>query len=245
MLNPPTLRVPAARSRGDPRARAVARQRGVSLTELMIGLTIGLIALTGTLGLFGSHLRSNNELMRTTRLNNELRGAMDMIVRDLRRASYWGDAVSGVWYPNTPALLDNPFLAVDTATAGEITYRYDVDANGVVGANETFRIRHNAGDGTIEMQQLNAGGGVTGTTPITDEGLTNITALTFAPVNRTATTTCLNPGAGPVAPTPPLLHIRQITVTLTGQLRADPTVTRTLTESVRLRNDWVEGSCPT
>jgi len=28
-------------------------------------------------------------------------------------------------------------------------------------------------------------------------------------------------------------------------LRADPTVTRTLTESVRLRNDWVEGSCPT
>lgn len=245
MLSAIVARRCGAPSRGEARGRPAARQRGVSLTELMIGLTIGLIALTGTLGLFSNHLRSNNELMRTTRLNNELRGAMDMIVRDLRRASYWGDAVSGVWYPNIPALLDNPFLALDTATAGEITYRYDVDSNGVVGANESFRIRLNAGEGTVEMQQLNAGGGVTGTTPITDEDLTNITALAFTPVNRTATTTCLNPGAGPVAPTPPVLHIRQITVTLTGQLRADPTVTRTLTESVRLRNDWVEGSCPT
>lgn len=153
----------------------------------MIGLTIGLIALTGTLGLFSGHLRSNNELLRTTRLNNELRGAMDMIVRDLRRASHWGDAVSGVWYPNIPALLDNPFLAVDTSTAGEVTYRYDVDSNGTVGANETFRIRHNAGDGTIEMQQLSAGGAVSATTPITDEDLTNITALAFAPTDRTAT----------------------------------------------------------
>ena len=69
--------------------------------------------------------------------------------------------------------------------------------------------------------------------------------LLLAPVDRTATTTCLNPGPGAVAPTPPVIHIRQVTVTLTGQLRADPTVTRTLTESVRLRNDWVEGSCPT
>lgn len=245
MLNAQPARAPGDASRRDARARPVARQRGISLTELMIGLTIGLIALTGTLGLFSGHLRSNNELLRTTRLNNELRGAMDMIVRDLRRASYWGDAVSGVWYPNIPALLDNPFLALDTSTAGEITYRYDVDSNGTVGANETFRIRRNATDGTIEMQQLNAGGAVTATTPITDEDLTNITALAFAPTNRTATTTCLNPGAGPVAPTPPILHIRQVTVTLTGQLRADPAVTRTLTESVRLRNDRVEGSCPT
>jgi len=221
------------------------RQRGISVTELMIGLTVGLIVLAGTLGLFSGHLRSNNDLMRVTRLNNELRGTMDMIVRDIRRASYWGDSVSGVWYPNIPMLLDNPFLEVDTATPGQITYRYDVDSNGALGANETFRIRLNDTDGTVEMQQLDAGGAATSTVPITDGELTSISALTFTPVERTATTTCLNAGPGPTAPTPPLIHIRQVTVTLTGQLRADPTVTRTLTESVRLRNDWVEGSCPT
>ena len=232
----------SARRRGV--SRVAQHQRGISITELMIGLTVGLIVLAGVLGLFSGHLRGNNDLIRITRLNNELRGAMDLIVRDLRRASYWGDSLSGVWYPSIPVLLSNPFFAVDTATVGAITYRYDVDSNGVVGANETFRIQRNGTDGTIEMQQLDAGGGLTGTTPITDADLTDITVLTFTPVDRTATTTCLLPGAGAVAPTPPLLHVRQITVTLTGRLRNDATVTRTLTESVRLRNDWVEGSCP-
>ncbi len=210
----------------------------------MIGVTVGLIVLAGVLGLFSGHLRGNNDLIRTTRLNNELRGAMDLIVRDLRRASYWGDSVSGVWYPNIPALLSNPFFDVDTATAGAVTYRYDIDSNGVVGTDETFRILRNDTDGTIEMQQLDADGALSGTAPITDPELIDITALTFTPVDRTATTTCLLPGAGAVAPTPPLLHVRQITVTLTGRLRSDATVTRTLTESVRLRNDRVEGSCP-
>ncbi len=211
----------------------------------MIGITVGLIVMAGVLGLFSGHLRGNNDLIRTTRLNSELRGAMDLIVRDLRRASYWGDSVAGVWYPNIPMLLSNPFFAVDTATAGQITYRYDIDSNGVVGPNETFRIQRNDADGTIEMQQLDESGvAAVPAIPITDPELTEITALSFTPVDRTATTTCLLPGAGAVAPTPPLLHIRQVTVTLTGRLRSDATVTRTLTESVRLRNDRVEGSCP-
>jgi len=245
MLSASRLRGEGSRNTPAGTRPGTRRQRGISITELMIGLAVGLIVLAGTLGLFSGHLRSNNDLMRVTRLNNELRGTMDMIVRDIRRASYWGDSVSGVWYPNIPMLLDNPFLEVDTATPGQITYRYDVDSNGALGANETFRIRLNDTDGTVEMQQLDAGGAATSTVPITDGELTSISALTFTPVERTATTTCLNAGPGPTAPTPPLIHIRQVTVTLTGQLRADPTVTRTLTESVRLRNDWVEGSCPT
>jgi prepilin peptidase dependent protein B len=241
---PPSAGASRVAVRHAPARRAAARQRGISLTELMIGLTIGLIVMAGIIGLFSGHLRSNNDLLRTTRLNNELRGAMDLIVRDLRRASYWGDSVAGVWYPNIPVLLSNPFFTVDTATAEEVTYRYDLDSNGVVGDNETYRIHRNATDGTIEMLSLDTSGAVTATTPITDADLTDITALTFTPVDRTATTTCLLAGAGAVSPTPPVIHIRQITVTLTGQLRSDATVSRTLTESVRLRNDWIEGSCP-
>ena len=221
-----------------------ARQRGVSLVEMMIGLTVGLIVLSGILGLFSGHLRGNSDLIRTTRLNNELRGTMDMAVRDLRRATYWGASTTGVWYPTQPLVQANPFFNVDTGTAGQITYRYDVNSNGLIDANETFRLRRNAADGTVEWVQLDAGGAVVSTTPISDPDATNITGLTFAVVDRTATTTCLVAGPGPVGPTPPLLHVRQITVTLTGQLRADAATTRTLSESVRLRNDRVEGSCP-
>ena len=223
-----------------------AREHGVTLIELMIGLTLGLILMAGTLALFAGHLTSNNELMRTTRLNNELRGAMDMIVRDIRRASYWGNSISGVWYPNTPGIQVNPFLQIDAANAGQFTYRYDNNGDGIVDTNETYRFQRNATDGTIELVQLAADGNTaTSTVPVSDEQLTEITQLAFALTDRTATTTCLKTGAGPTTPTPPLLHIRQITVTITGRLRADTTVTRTLSESVRLRNDRVEGSCPT
>lgn len=219
-------------------------QRGVTMIELMLGIAVGLIVMAGVVGLLAGQLRGNQDLIGTIRLNNELRSSMDLIVRDLRRASYWGNSLAGVWYPNIPQILDNPFLAIDTATAGAIRYAYDIDSNGVVGPNETFRIRRDAAAGTIEIQQLDAAGTVTGTTPISDADLSNVTGLTFVLQDRTATTTCLNPGAGLIGPTPPILHIRQITATLTGQLRSDPTVTRTLAESVRLRNDWVEGSCP-
>lgn len=225
-------------------ARARRAQRGISLTELLIGITVGLIVLSGSLALFSGHLRSNTVLLTTTRLNNELRGTLDVIARDVRRASFWGDAQHGVWYPGTTAVLISPFSAVDTDTAGEITYRYDVNADGVLDDDETFRISHNAGDGTVELLQLNSGGGVISTTPLTDPDLTNITALTFAMNDRTATFSCLKAGAGPVAPTPPLIHVREVTVTLTGALRSDAAVTRTVAEAVRIRNDWSEGSCP-
>ena len=226
------------------RTAAPRRQSGVSVTELMIGIVVGMIIIAGTLGMFSAHLRSNNDLMRSTRLNNELRGTMDLIVRDLRRAGYWGNSTSGVWYPGIPLLISNPFFDVDAGTAGQITYRYDVNGNGDIDPNDTVRMRRNATDGTVELQQLASNGAVLSTTPLSDGDLTNITALTFTLTDRTATSTCLKAGAGPVAPTPPLIHVRNVQVTLTGQLRADPAVTRTLTESVRLRNDWVEGSCP-
>jgi Tfp pilus assembly protein PilW len=220
-----------------------ARQRGISMTELMIGVTIGLIVLSGTLALFSGHLRSNGDMLRTTRLNNELRGTLDLIVRDLRRASYWGTAVKGVWFPGTVAIESNPFSDIAVGT-GQVTYRYDVDGDGAYDNDETFSIRRNGTDGTVELLQLDTGGGVTSTLPLSDGELTNITALTFVMNDRTTSFACLKAGAGPVAPTPPVLHVREITVTLTGQLRADPTVTRTLTEAVRVRNDMTEGSCP-
>jgi type IV pilus assembly protein PilW len=224
--------------------RARRRQRGVTLTEMMIGMTIGLIVTAGTLGLFAGHMRSNRDLLTSARLNTEVRGVMDTMVRDLRRASYWGRSENSTWFPSNPTLQPNPFFQVTTGD-GEVTYRYDADSDGDLDDGEVFRLARNADDGTVELLTMAADGTVTGTVAITDPDVTEVTALTFAAVDRTGTTTCLNAGAGPVAPTPPLIHVRQITITLTARLRAEPAVTRTMTEAVRLRNDWVEGSCPT
>lgn len=227
-------RLPAARRR---------RQRGVTLTELMIGITVGLIVTAGTLGLFAGQMRSNRDLLTSARLNTEVRATMDTMVRDLRRASYWGASESGTWFPGNTLIAANPFTEVTTAD-GQVTYRYDEDNDGELDDGEVFRLER-TDTGTVELHTLSAGGAVTNTVTITDPDVTEVTGLGFVLVDRTGTTTCLNAGAGPVAPTPPVIHVRQVTVTLTARLRSEPAVTRTMTEAVRLRNDWVEGSCPT
>lgn len=228
------------------RAGAARRrhQRGVTLTELMIGMTVGLIVTAGTLGLFAGQMRSNRDLLTSARLNTEVRATMDTVVRDLRRASYWGSSATGTWFPKNTVVAGNPFTEVSILD-GQVTYRYDEDGDGVLEDGEVFRIAHDADAGTVELQTLDAAGSVSSTVAITDPDVTEVTALTFALDDRTGTTTCLNAGAGPVAPTPPVIHVRRIDVTLTARLRAEPAVTRTMRESVRLRNDWVEGSCPT
>jgi len=228
-------RPPAARRR---------RQRGVTLTELMIGITVGLIVTAGTLGLFAGQMRSNRDLLTSARLNTEVRATMDTMVRDLRRASYWGASESGTWFPGNTLIAANPFTEL-TAADGQVTYRYDEDNDGELDDGEVFRLELDADAGTVALHTLTADGSVTNTVAITDPDVTEVTELEFELVDRTGTTACLNAGAGPVAPTPPLIHVRQVNVTLTARLRAEPAVTRTMTESVRLRNDWVEGSCPT
>lgn len=223
--------------------RHAHRQRGITLTEVMIGLSVGLFVTAGSLGLFAGQLRSNSDLLAGARLNAEVRSTMDTMVRDLRRASYWANALNSTWFPTNPIREANPFFAVNVAD-GEVTYSYDVNNDGDRVDGEVFRLALNEGDGTVELQTLSTGGAVTGTVTITDPTVTEVTALSFDAVDRTNTTTCLQAGAGPVAPTPPLIHVRQVTITMTARLRSDTSVTRTMTEAVRLRNDWIEGSCP-
>jgi hypothetical protein len=79
-------------------------------------------------------------------------------------------------------------------------------------------------DGTIEARANGAlCGDAVGWLTVTDDHLDNITALTFT------STTVTQSG----------VNVRQITVTLSGQLRKDPTVTRSLTETVKVRNDEI------
>jgi prepilin-type N-terminal cleavage/methylation domain-containing protein len=63
-------------------------QRGISLIELMIAMVLGLLVSAIVIGMYGSTIASTKQAMTTIRLNQELRIAMDTIVRDIRRAGY-------------------------------------------------------------------------------------------------------------------------------------------------------------
>lgn len=69
------------------------RQKGFGLVELLIGSAIAMIILAAASTVLLSSLTSNRDSIRMSRLDQELRQVMTMIVRDLRRASAWDPAV--------------------------------------------------------------------------------------------------------------------------------------------------------
>jgi len=69
------------------------KSAGFSLVELLVSLATGLFLLAGVMGIFSATLSSQGSSLKATRLNQELRSAMDLISRDLRRAGYWHMAV--------------------------------------------------------------------------------------------------------------------------------------------------------
>ena len=83
------------------RAR-VAAQRGLSIIELMVGLTLGMVVVIGGISLFVSNATTSRQLNLETRVNQDLRAAVDLIARDLRRAGYWGESLRGTVATSAP-----------------------------------------------------------------------------------------------------------------------------------------------
>lgn len=81
------MRTPAFRSASRPDG---VRERGFSLIELMISMTIGLMVLGGLLGLLASQSRSRAELDRANRLIDNGRYATEVLSDDLRHAGFYG-----------------------------------------------------------------------------------------------------------------------------------------------------------
>jgi type IV pilus assembly protein PilW len=70
----------------------VSKQRGVSLVELMVSVTIGLILLAGVLSIFLSSKVTYFANEKTARLQENGRVALDLMQHDIRSAGYMGCA---------------------------------------------------------------------------------------------------------------------------------------------------------
>jgi type IV pilus assembly protein PilW len=73
------------------RASPAWRQSGLSLVELMIALTIGLILLAGVAGLIVEQSRTRNELDKSTRQIENGRYAVQILQDDIQLAGYYGE----------------------------------------------------------------------------------------------------------------------------------------------------------
>lgn len=219
------------------------RQVGLSLVELMVGMTIGLFIVGGASSLFIANLGNSRRILMESQINQNFRSAADLIARDLRRAGYWANSVSGtVATGATNTTTANPYIPVTAGTA-QITYSFARDTNNVLDTPEQFGFRLNAG--VLEMQ---TSAGVWQT--ITSANVVTMTDFSITPVvtSIAAGSICqkqCNKGdisaEGTVCPT---VTVRDYTIRLRGSSASGPLFSRELTSNVRVRNDQFAGACP-
>jgi len=228
------------------------RSRGYSLIELMIAVVVGLIVIGAVLTFTVSTVRAYSENIRSTRLTQDLRNGMNVVVRELRRAGFDSTSVTRVLTGSNPSTFNA--VSVDGQC---VIYRYDRGVGGgggTPGATEVRGIRRNATTGALQMNATSSSidcAGSAGWVDVSDPNVVNITA--FSPSIRTcpfcvtlATRTVSGVDVYDIAQG----STRNLALSLTGSLRADSSVVRVMDDSVRIRAEdvsFVTGSatnCP-
>lgn len=234
MLNP-ARRAPA---RGRP-----APRRGLSIVELMVGIVVGLFVVSGALSISAGNLDRSRRLLADVRFNQDLRTAVDVITRDMRRAAYWGSAITGTQAIGaTSATAQNPYAGATGSSTGGLSYQYSRDAaeNSTLDANEQFGFRIR--DGALQMRgDADGWRDVTDNkvTTVPDDGLVITPSETVLALGHMCPRPCT---AG--TPNCPTITVRSYNLALTARAVADAAIVRTLRTTVRLRNDQLAGRCP-
>ena len=226
------------------RARGIRRRaRGLSIVELMVGVAVGLFVVAGASFVAVNQIGDNRRLTLETQIQQDLRAAADLVARDLRRGGYWGLAQTGVWYVDGPAVAANPYTgtAPDVAEppVQEVTFSYSRDAseNGTVDANEQFGFKLD-GDHVIKTRVGNAW------QALTDPNVLKVTGFDVTLDVTTVRLACFKECAGGGTACWPEQDVRRFTVNIAGEAAFDSSVKRSVTNSVRMRNDAVRGACP-
>jgi prepilin-type N-terminal cleavage/methylation domain-containing protein len=212
------------------------RQRGLSLVELMVGITIGLIVVAAAALLVSGQLSESRRLIAEAQIQQDLRASADVIARELRRSGGIGEydnLHNVVWKLDNPA---DPWASVNlenfsvNSTGTEVTYKYTENA-----LVPTTPLGFKLASGVIQAR-LYAGGWQ----DLTDPSSMEVTVLSFTRLPDTvARIPCPKPCPPPGGGTScwPSVNQRAIEVRITARHRAFPQVERTHVSRVRLRND--------
>lgn len=225
-------RLAIARRLGAP---PTARQRGMSLVELMVGIAVGLFVVAGATAIVGGQLGDTRRLLAETQLQQDLRAAADIIVRDLRRAGYTTSGQVFVDGDGSGPSQQNTAIGMTPTTPDEtvdtVTYSY------VRAVNQTgpFGFRKS---GAVIQSYLGAG---PGWQDLTDSRILSVQDFSITP-RIVASTTVPCPKNCPDGTTAcwPTISVRELDISITASSKADANVVRSFSATVRLRNDRVD-----
>jgi prepilin peptidase dependent protein B len=216
------------------------KMSGFTLIELMISIAIPLIVVLAITSLTVRSLDSANNLARTTRLEQEMRGILQVMTRDLKRAGYRStdDLADSIGHGSSYDTSFQTFATEDMDGVTRcITYSYDRNDDGsrtTSSPKEVFGFRY----ADNQVKELKDGSkGCADNDPgdwetVSDDAQLLITDLRFI---VTPTVETIADTAGLLGNDATITQ-RQVLISISGRLSDDSSVVRTLHESVKLRN---------
>lgn len=241
--------------------RSSRRQHGFSLVELMVAVVAGLIVSGAIVTFMMSTFRSNAQYVQSTRLTQELRNTLDLVVRDLQRAGYDDDSLAFLGNTNV-----SPFAPI--LISGDcVIYAYDrtypngstteVGTKGVIDLSNgevrgLRRVTATINGNTVGVVEYAAS---TGTIkPACNGASPDYTA--YPPVCNAATTWCpLSDGStlnvtqfsianngSTMTDDDISMAVRKLDVRIAGQLVGDTSFTRDVRSSIKVRADCVRAT---
>ena len=229
----------------------VHKQSGATLMEVLVAMTISLVVTASMLALMANSLGTTARIVNMTKLSDDLRVAMQMVTRDLRRSSYNADAM--YCYGNEDCMTDGTL-----AVSGEIqladadadsyfdglTFRtdrnldnYDPVNGGVDNGAGGFRLATIDGVGVIQMW---TGAALADLDPnatenwvdITDPSSMNITEFLLDDSLSYSEVVLDDINGNTITQ-----EVRKIRISMVGELVLDPSITRQVEDIITVRND--------
>jgi type IV pilus assembly protein PilW len=162
---------------------------GFTLTELMVAMAIGMVVLAAVTTTFMAQAKFYNAQEQINEMQQNARGALDLITRELKMAGYKpnGGTFDGVTYSVSQLMIQadldgNGGISTGSSANEQITYAYD-------SANK--QITRKIGTGTVQVladnitaftfSYLNSSGATTTTSSSIRQVAISITAITAKP----------------------------------------------------------------
>jgi type IV pilus assembly protein PilW len=202
--------------------------KGFSLVELLVYMLIFGIASTAMYTLFISNSKSHSSQENTMEMTQDIRGAMDLLMREIRMAGFDPTEIGGVGFVSTTT------DEYDT-DSDSIHFTMDYNENGALtDSNEDVNYYLYTADGIQKLGRRTGGSG--NPDPVAEY----VTALSFVYYDSAGNQ--ITPGGGnPAFTGTNLANIRSVQISITTETPNEDAITgskktRTMTSRVRIRN---------
>jgi hypothetical protein len=223
------------------------RQAGASLMEVLVAMSISLVVTASMIALMANSLNTTNRIIQMTKLTDDMRVALQMMTRDVRRSSY--NANSMFCYANDDCASDGAITAAADITLVDLdsdsvndcfTFLLDRDHDGDSTEDNAggFRRVASGGVGVIEMwtgdsaPDCTSAAGSAGWVQITNPESMDIFDFSIDD-DLSYSQVILDDGAGNTISQ----RVRKVRMDIQGRLVLDNTISRQMEDIIAIRND--------